>query len=216
MTEQPKHDAETSDLRGSEQIVAKPNDIGDLPNPDSGDMRGPDPELDTDPEANHRKKIIGAVVAAVVVGGVAVYGAAMWNATPQAPDQMARVATASAPAARPQQIVVQPAAPIQAAPANEVVQAPVHVAKRPIVPSRSPVVPNRSPAIHAVPIPVSAPAATTLPEIVSPASSPLIAVPQEPTQALPEPPATNPIQVLPDPPAPPVQAPQPTATEPPQ
>jgi len=106
MTYQPMHDAETNDLRGTEQIVAKPGDvnIGDVPNSDTAtdDMRGHEPPPITDPEADHSKMIIGAVVAAVVIGGAAIYAAGMWNAAPQAPAPATRVATTDvAPPALP-------------------------------------------------------------------------------------------------------------------
>ena len=74
MNYQPKHDGETSDLRGDEQSVVKPNDIniGDLPNSDTAtdDMRGVEPPAVTDPEADHSKMIVGAVIAAVVIGDI--------------------------------------------------------------------------------------------------------------------------------------------------
>lgn len=220
MTYQPKHEIETSDLRGSEPIVVKPGDIsiGDLPNSDTAtdDMRGHEPPPITDPEADHSKMIIGAVVAAVVIGGAAIYTAGMWSAAPRAPAPMTRVATTtSAPpalaAAVPQQAVIQPPAIVQATPPNEVVQTPAsaHIAKRAVAPSRSPVV-------RAVPKPIPAPPAAMSPEIMPPNDTPLIAVPQGPTGALPEPPATEPTQSLPDQPVPPAQSPQPTPTQPPQ
>jgi hypothetical protein len=117
----------------------------------------------------------------------------------------------------PQPAVVPPPVPVQAAPPNEVVQAPVsaHVVKRSVTPSRSP-------AVRALPNSVPAPAVAASPETIPPVNTPLIAVPQGPTGALPASPATDPAQSLPDQPAlpdqpvPPAPSPQPTPAQPPQ
>ena len=208
MNTQPKHDAETGDLRGSEQLVTKPVsiDVGDLPNSDTptDDMRGHAPPPETDVESDHTKMIVGAVVAAVVLGAIVSFATGMWNTAPSAPAPAARVAAIIVPAPLPT-VAPQPAvvpAPVQAATPTEVEAAPIpaHVAKRAAAPSHR---------IAVQPKPVAVPA-----EIVSPATpeiapSAITPATEGATGGLPTPPATEPTtQILPDqPPPPPAPAP---------
>jgi hypothetical protein len=202
MNTQPTHDIETGDLRGAQQLMAKPDDIAiaDLPNAGTDDMRGHEPLPETDVESDHTKMIVGGVVAAIVVGVIVSYSTGMWNAAPPAP--AARVAAlvvpAPLPAVAPQPAVVP--APVQAATEVESAPVPAPVAKRIAAPRA---------AIKAQPKPVIAPAETVSPappEIMSPAPSAMTPATEGATGGIPTQPVTEP--------APPVLTDQPVPTTP--
>ncbi len=192
MNTQPKHDLETGDPRGFEEIVAKPDDvsIGDIPNADTAtdDLRGHEPSALSDAEADNTRKFVGAAAVAVLIGGLAIvsYATGMWYSAPPAlAHRMAATVPAALPAvelavvAPPQQTIVPPATPIRAAAPVEAVGTPVpaHVTKRQ--------------AVHASPKPALAP-----PEITSPETPP---EPVMNTTLTPEPPV--PVQISPAQPA---------------
>jgi hypothetical protein len=210
MNMQPKHDPEMGDLRGYAEIVAKPNDIaiGDLPNTDTetDDLRGHEPEPETDPQSDKNRMIIGAVIIAAVVGGIGLYSYAggMWSAKPPVASVVAAMAVPSIESAlAPPQAVVPPVAAVPAAPlaaAAPIEKVRAHgaapIVKRSAAPSRlapMPVVPERAPVA-----PVTA----------SPEITPMTAAPVELDPIAP----TPPVQVLPDQPA--VQAPLTKPVEP--
>jgi len=193
MNTQPTHDIVTGDLRGAQELMAKPDDIAiaDLPNADSGDMRGHEPAPESDVESDHTKMIVAGVVAAIVVGVIVSYATGMWNPAPPAP--AARVAAIVVPAPLPV-IAPQPAA-VQATPPVEVESAPV-----PAPVAKHAAAPNRKSVVRAEPKPIVAP-----PEIIAPtppAIAPVTTMPDGATGGLPPIP---PVQVQPDQPAPPPQ-----------